>query len=175
MTGIDAHDVLSAVAGTLSTLDPMAVCDGDLGTLVERMTALSAMEKAIKSLQTQLQIAAADLMPADTVDLPGRGVLVRQARTRKVWRDDRGRADMMDAARSAIARQVATDPMTGEILLPLKNVAMRTFDLVEQSFSLGSDPKMAFRRVLGLDPAEFRMEQPAGMKVEFMALEADNG
>jgi hypothetical protein len=171
----DNSDMLVTLAGTLSNLDPFAVCDGDLGTLVERMTALQVMQQTIRSLQEQLHLRAADLMPQDTVDLPGRGVLVRQARTRKVWRDDVTRADMMEAARNAIARQVATDPMTGEILMPLKGVAMRTFDLVEQAFSLGSDPKVAFRRVLGLDPTDFRAELPAGTKVEFMPLEVSGG
>lgn len=165
------QDPIMGLVGDVSALDPIAVCDGDLAVLAERYAAIQQMVVYAKSLLEQLQITLGDAMPFDTVDLPGRGYLVREFRVRRVWRDGMQRADMLDAAKAAIARQVATDPSTGEIMPPLRQVALRTFDLVEQSFSLGSDPKMAFRRVLGLDPADWRAEQPAGVKVEFQPLE----
>jgi len=167
------QDPILGLAGDVSALDPLTVCDGDLRVLVERYTAIQAMAAHAKSLLEQLQITMGDVMPADTVDLPGQGYLIRERKVRRVWRDGVERADMLDAAKVAIARQVATDPATGEVIQPLRQVALRTFDLVEQSFSIGSDPKMAFRRVLGLDPADWRSEQPAGVKVQFQPLEGE--
>lgn len=167
------QDPIVGLAGDVSALDPMTVCDGNLQVLVERYRAIQQMAAHAKALMEQLTMTLGEAMPADTVDLPGYGYLVREHRVRKVWRDGVQRADMLDAAKGAIARQVATDPATGEVIAPLRQVALRTFDLVEQTFSLGSDPKMAFRRVLGLDPTEWRAEQPAGVKVEFQPLEGE--
>jgi hypothetical protein len=104
-------------------------------------------------------------MEADTETITGVGVLTRKKRTSSAWLDDDARDRMYDDAARAIIQKVAIDPMTGEVHPPLANAVRETWRLVQESFSLGADPKAGFRKVLGLQPDIYRSKYATGFTV----------
>jgi hypothetical protein len=139
--------------------------DASLNEVARRLDLVDQITLILNDLTVALQMDIAERMEDDTQVIAGIGQFVRRKKESSVWKDETSRERMFDDAKRAIAQKVARDPMTGEIMMPLVQVARETFDLIEESFSLGAQPKAAFRKRLGLQPDEYRVRSTTGYTV----------
>ena len=168
----DPTRILSEVLTFLERLpDPT---DGTLEEVARRLDIADQISYVLTDLIGGLQIEIADRMEDDTQIIAGIGQFVRRPKESSVWKDETARERMLDDAKRAIAQKVARDPMTGELLPPLVMVARETFDMIEATFSLGAQPKAAFKKALGLQPDEYRIKSRSGYTVKIdRGIEAD--
>jgi len=160
----DPTAILTQVLSLLETVpDPT---DGTLEEVARRLDLTDQIRLVLADLDAGLQIELADRMEDDQQVIAGIGQFVRRPKESSVWKDETARERMFDDTKRAIAQKVARDPMTGEILPPLVMVARETFDLIESVFSLGAQPKVAFRKSLGLQPDEYRIKSKSGYTVK---------
>lgn len=134
----------------------------ELAANLEAIQRIIAVARDIEYNLTETLVAA---MEADTVEVSGIGRVNRKARTSSQWIDDESRDRMFDDATRAMIQRLAIDPMTGEVHPPLANTVRETVRLVQESFSISGDPKAGFRKVLGLQPDEYRSKYVTGWSV----------
>jgi hypothetical protein len=161
------YEVMDVVASLASAIDgitevsrpPAIVTVDDAAHCVALVDTLARLLAQMREWYTDVLVAE---MPADEVETSV-GWVVRTKRDPTVkW----ARQDARDAARPAIVKQVAVDPMTGEVHKPLEAAILRALAVYEEAFSVG-DPKAAFRTRLGMDVDEFRTIIPNnGYKIE---------
>jgi len=160
----DPTETLSQMLSVLERLpDPS---DGSLSEVARRLDLADQIQMIISDICSGLQMEIAERMEDDTQIIAGIGQFTRRRRESSTWIDDTSRAQMLDDAKRAIAQRVARDPQTGEIIMPLAQVARETFDLMEESFSLGAQPKAGFRKRLGLQPDDYRARSSSGYTVK---------
>ena len=157
-----------AIGGALEYVQAIVIdelCDGTTSDIARRLDNLQQLAWQTRELIDQLTEQLAERMEQDEMVIAGVGRVVRKRRTSSTWIDEDSRERMMDDAMSAIIRRVAIDPASGEVYAPLANTARETFRLINDAFSLGADPKVAFRKVLGLQPDEYRSKRVTGYNV----------
>lgn len=163
-TTTDPTALFGQILGSLETVgDPT---EGTLDEVARRLDLADQISLVLNDLISGLQMEIAERMEDDTQVIAGIGQFTRRPKESSVWKDETSRDRMFDDAKRAIAQKVARDPMTGELLSPLVMVARETFDLIEASFSLGAQPKAAFRKALGLQPDEYRIKSRSGFTVK---------
>jgi hypothetical protein len=163
-TTTDPTALFGQILGLLETLpDPT---DGTFDEVARRLDIADQIRLVLDDLIAGLQMEIAERMEDDTQVIAGIGQFTRRPKESSVWKDETSRERMFDDAKRAIAQKVARDPMTGELLSPLVMVARETFDLMEQVFSLGAQPKAAFKKALGLQPDEYRIKSRSGYTVK---------
>jgi hypothetical protein len=163
-TTTDPTALLGKVLLSLETVpDPT---EGTLEDVARRLDLAEQAHHVLADLIGGLQMEIAERMESDTQVIAGIGQFTRRPKESSVWKDETSRDRMFDDAKRAIAQKVARDPMTGELLAPLVMVARETFDLMEQVFSLGAQPKTAFKKALGLQPDEYRIKSRSGYTIK---------
>ena len=161
-------DPRKALGGALEYLTSIKyddITDGALSDISLHYASLLEIRTAVSDLIDHVAEQLAERMESDMMTITGVGSVVRKPRTSSAWIHDDSREQMMDDAITAIIRKVALDPSTGEVYPPLANTARETFRLVQDAFSIGADPKVAFRKVLGLQPDEYRSKRVTGYSV----------
>lgn len=168
----DPTSILSEVLMYLERLpDPT---EGTLDEVARRLDIAEQAKYLLDDMIDGLGIEIAERMESDTQIIAGIGQFTRRPKESSVWKDETSRERMIDDAKRAIAQKVARDPMTGELLPPLVMVARETFDMIEAAFSLGAQPKAAFRKSLGLQPEDYRNKYRSGYTVKIhRGIEAD--
>lgn len=162
--GAEPTDLLRRILSDLETMaDPS---EGPIDEIARRLDLADQIQMLISELLAGLQMEIAERMEADTQVIAGIGQFTRRAKESSTWRDESSRERMFDDAKRAIAQRLARDPQTGEIIQPLAQIAREAFDLIEASFSLGAQPKTAFRKTLGLQPDEYRIRSSSGFTVK---------
>jgi hypothetical protein len=161
-------DPRKALGGALEYL--MAITpDGLTGNTLDEVSQNYSLLLEIRQVTNELIDQCAELIAAsmedDVMTIAGVGRMVRKPRTSSTWLTDDSKENMMDDAITAIIRRVAVDPSTGEVHPPLANTARETFRLMQDAFSIGADPKLAFRKVLGLQPDEYRAKRTTGYQI----------
>lgn len=169
----DPTETLYQVLRSLERLpDPT---EGTLEEVARRLDTVEQISHVLSDLIGGLQIEIAERMEADTQIIDGIGQFIRRPKESSVWKDETSRERMLDDAKRSIAQKVARDPMTGELLSPLIMVARETFDLIEATFSLGAQPKAAFKKALGLQPDDYRIKSRSGYTIKIdRGIEADD-
>jgi len=156
------------LGGALEYLTSINLDDLTDGTTAETARRLSLLQDIISTAQILTDSLTEDIaarMENDQMVIAGIGQLVRKRRTSSAWLDDSARERMHDDAVHEIIKRVALDPMTGEIHPPLANTTREVWRLVNESFSIGADPKAGFRKVLGLQPDMYRSKYTTGYSV----------
>lgn len=156
---------LAKVLSTLETVACDEMTDGTLKDLAQSLELCFRINAQLREITDALQEDIAARMEDDTASIAGVGIVQRKPRTSSTWLDDSSRERMMDDAISAMIRRVAVDPASGEIHSPLANVAREVWRLTQESFSIGADPKVGFRKVLKLAPDEYRAKRVTGYSV----------
>lgn len=162
-------DTLSIIAG----ISDEQITDGALEALAHRLETAQQLSQQVKNMIDLLTDAISSQMEQDVAAIAGLGVVQRKPRTSSTWIDEASKERMMDDAISAIIRRVAIDPASGEIHAPLANCAREVWRLTQDSFSFTADPKVAFRKVLGLAPDEYRAKRVTGYTVTITEGETD--
>lgn len=165
MTENDIDHLLAGIASRARELATDEVTEGTTAQVAHR---LSAIREAIAVLRDADDLLSDDLaarMEDDQVVITGVGSLRRKARTSSTWIDDSSRERMMEDAIRAIIQETCVDPATGEIHGPLAQVARTVWRLTHDSFSITADPKVAFRRALGLSPDDYRAKRVTGYTI----------
>lgn len=140
---------------------------GSLEDLALRLRDLHEIVKASRALIGLIEERAVGQMSAKEMNLPGIAYLTRERKTSGSWVDkDTSREKMFEDGIGAIVRIVAVNKETGEILDDRAQASRETWKLVTESFSIGADPKKAFREVLGLDPSEYRNKDTTGYTIK---------
>lgn len=153
---------LFKTADALTNTDPS---EGAFADLAHRLAVVKGTITLLQEVADTITASVASDMESDTVTVSGVGVLTRKPRYSSTWVDDDARERMFDDAVREIIHQVATDPMTGEVHGPLANAVRQAWALTLESFSLGADPKAAFRKKLGLQPDTYRSRYVTGHTV----------
>jgi hypothetical protein len=155
-----------ALAGALEYVTAIAdITDGTTAELARRFSLIHDITTQLQMLAESLTEDIAARMEEDQMVVAGVGQLVRKRRMSSAWLDDEARERMHDDAISEIIKRVAVDPMTGEIHPPLANATREAWRLINESFSIGADPKAGFRKVLGLAPDMYRTKYATGFTV----------
>lgn len=163
---------LASVASTLDSLTKPPETLGDdprSGTLTElafRLKELNWIIMISKNLIEEITQAAAGEMTAAEMNIPGVAYLTLENKTSTSWVDDTSRDKMFEDGISAIVGIVAVDRGTGEIHDHIAKASREVWRLTLESFSIGADPKTAFKKVLGLDPRDYRNKDTAGYKIK---------
>lgn len=139
---------------------------GSIEDLAVRLSLLHKITALCKDLIELIDQKAADEMTAEEMNIPGVAYLIREAKESSSWVDDTARDKMFEDGIDAISRIVAVDRETGEILDNLVATSKETWRLVKEAFSIGADPKAAFRKVLRLDPKDYRNKVTTGYKIK---------
>lgn len=137
------------------------IVDGTLDELAGRLDVVIDIVARAKGLLAALELALAERMEADSVQVEDLGWLVRKPRWSSAGSDWAG---AREAGRTQIMRTVCLDQGTGEMRQDWRMVARETLDLVDASFSIGAPKKAGFRR-LGLDESDFVTSVIAGYQV----------
>lgn len=137
----------------LSLDDPT---DGSLADLAVRLRVLRESRKPLSDLEAALELEVMARMEEDTMELPGVGRARRFKRESSTWRDTHSSAAMRADIRSAIARRVALDRISGEVNQLYENVALQTMELAWDVIPAFSSFKAAGRK-LGLDIEDYRI------------------
>lgn len=161
-TPSDLFNDLFRTADALTTADPS---EGAFADLAHRLAIVRGTIGLLQEIADTIAQSLASDMESDTMTVSGVGVLTRKPRYSSVWTDDEARERMFDDAAREIVRQTATDPMTGEVYPPIANAVKQAWTLVLEAFSIGADPKVAFRKKLGLQPDEYRSRYVTGHTV----------
>lgn len=139
---------------------------GSLDDLAVRLRDLHKITKICKDIIGLIEQRVAGEMTAKEMNLPGVAYPTRERKTSESWVDkDTSRDKMLEDGISAIVRIVAVNRETGEILDDRAKTSREVWKLVCDSFSIGADPKKAFREVLGLDPSDYRNKDTTGYKI----------
>lgn len=162
--GIEPTDLLRRILSELETM--MDPADGPIDEIARRLDLADQIQSVLSDLLLGLQMEIAERMETDSQVIAGIGQFTRRAKESSTWKDESSRERMFEDAKRAIAQRLARDPQTGEIIQPLAQIAKETFDLIEASFSLGAQPKTAFRKTLGLQPDEYRIRSTSGYSVK---------
>lgn len=139
--------------------------DGTLTELAQRYDLATRAASVLEAIVVRLSNAVAERMENDEMEVAGVGKLARKPRTSSVWIDDTSRERMLEDTINAIVRRVAVDPASGEVHQPLAMVAREVWRLTNDAFSFTADPKVPFRKVLGLRPDEYRSKRVTGYRV----------
>lgn len=161
-------DVTRAIAGALSALEEIPLkemSEGDLRELSTRLATLQGVISLANDLIYEINDEIAARMEDDEQVIAGVGQLVRRRKTSFSWIDDEAKTRQHADALSAIVSRVAVDPMTGEIHPPLANTTREVWKLISECFSIGADPKTGFKKILGLDPKDYRSKYDTGYTV----------
>lgn len=161
-------DPRKALGGALEYLTAIRhddIADGALSDISLHYSFLIEIRAVLTELIDHVSQQIAERMETDMMTITGVGHVVRKPRTSSTWMHDDSREQMMDDATTAIIRRVAVDPATGEVHPPLANTVRETMRLIQDAFSIGADPKVAFRKVLGLQPDEYRSKRVTGYNV----------
>ena len=158
-------ELIKDVLGALQMMNEETLAAGSLDELVRRLEVMHRTAARVKDLTDALTEQIASRMEANETAIAGVGVVQRKPRTSSTWLDDTSKERMMDDAISAIIRRVAVDPATGEVHAPLANTAREVWRMTQDAFSIGADPKVAFRKVLGLQPDEYRSKRVTGYTI----------
>jgi hypothetical protein len=162
------NDIDHLLAGIASRARDLAGDDATEGTTAQVAHRLSSIREAITALREADDLLSDDLaarMEEDEIAITGVGSIRRKARTSSTWIDDSARERMMEDAIRAIIQETCVDPATGEIHGPLAQVARTVWRLTHDSFSVTADPKVAFRRALGLSPDDYRAKRMTGYTI----------
>lgn len=159
----DPTKQLGDVLGTIVSIKE--VTDAPLEDLARRFDLIQQAVTRLRDLGDEITESLAASMEDDVMTIAGVGVFTRKKRTSSAWLNDSSREAMYDDAVRAIIAKVAIDPMTGEVHPPLANAVRQTWNHVTEAFSLGADPKTAFRKSLGLDPSEYRSKYATGYTI----------
>jgi len=138
---------------------------GSLETLAARLRDLDRIVKVSKDLIEAITEKAAYEMKDKEVNLPGVAYLVRASKYAQSWVDDDARGRMFDDGISAIVSVVSINRNTGEVSDTAAEAARAAWRLILESFSIGADPKAAFKSVLGLDPKDYRNKYRTGYRI----------
>lgn len=160
-------DTTKQIAQILKDTDSVLIDEVSEGSLDDLATRLDLVARTVSQLKVISDILTEDIasrMEDDTA-ITGVGVLQRKSRSSSTWIDDTSRERMMDDTISAIIRRVAVDPATGEVHQPLANTAREVWRITQDAFSFTPDPKVAFRKVLGLTPDEYRSKRLSGYTI----------
>lgn len=161
-------DPTIALATVADTVQAIYTVDIDSGTPTELAQRLELALRARATLNDIIDAITDNLasnMEEDTMTVAGVGVFTRKARTSSSWIDDGAKERMYDDAVREIVHKIAIDPMTGEVHPPLANAVRETWRIIGECFSLGADPKSAFRKSLGLQPDLYRTKYTTGYTV----------
>lgn len=139
--------------------------DAPLDELARRFSLVQQSITRLRDISDEITESLAASMEDDQMTIAGVGVFTRKKRTSSSWMTDDSRENMYDDAVRAIIGKVAIDPMTGEVHPPLANAVRQTWNLVTEAFSIGADPKAAFRKSLGLDPSIYRSKYATGYQI----------
>lgn len=161
----DPTDLLRASLASLEEIDLAQSSEGSLEELARRIDLIQQSEALLRAFRDEISELLGSGMEADEIPVDGLGLLRRKARLSSSWLGDESRERMHSDALMAIVNRVATDPSSGEIHANLARVAAETWRLTSDAFSLGADPKAAFRKVLGLNPDEYRTRRITGYTV----------
>lgn len=161
----DPDQAVSALAEAVASLDVEVVTDGTLRDLAARHRTIMEAAAALADVRDSLAQAIAEVMEEDVVVVAGVGNLTRRPKTSATWIDDQARERMMEDAARAFIGRVAVDPATGEIHGPIAQAVRETWRLVQDAFSISADPKVGFRKVLGLAPDDYRAKRRTGYTV----------
>lgn len=161
----DPRKALGGALEYVMAISHERVTDSTLSELTHNYALLVEIRTAVNDLIDHCSQQIAERMEDDTMTITGVGHVMRKPRTSSTWLHDDSREQMMDDAVSAIIKRVALDPATGEVYPPLANAVRETFRLTQDAFSIGSDPKLAFRKVLGLQPDEYRAKRVTGYNI----------
>lgn len=161
----DTNRTFAEVLNALEQIPFDNYTEGTLKELAQRLDLCYRISAQIRNITDALQDDIAARMEDDVASITGVGVIQRKPRTSSTWLDDDARERMMEDAISAIIRRVAIDPASGEIHGSLANVAREVWRLTQESFSIGADPKVGFRKVLKLAPDEYRSKRVTGYNV----------
>jgi microcystin-dependent protein len=131
--------------------------EGTLAELAQRMYDAVRAKRAAQDLIDQLQIAIADAMEDDLVQLPHLPPLVRVPRKSTSWIDKDHATKFRDDTLDAIAREVARDNATGDLDPIKRNIARATLDIVTEALPAFSKLKVAGEKRLGIDPSAYRV------------------
>jgi hypothetical protein len=161
----DPRKALGGALEYLIGISPDDITDGALPEITSHYSHLIEIQTVVRDLLDHVAEQIAERMETDQMTITGVGSVVRKPRTSSTWIHEDSREQMLEDAVSAIVQRVALDPATGEVYAPLANTARETFRLVQDAFSIGADPKMAFRKVLGLQPDEYRSKRVTGYNI----------
>lgn len=167
------NNLLRDTLGIIRGLSEEEVTQGSMAVLAHRLDLAQRLSSEIKTVVDLLTEQIASQMEQDTTNIDGLGTVQRKPRMSSTWIDDTSRERMMEDTINAIVRRVATDPATGEMHKPLANCAREVWRLTQDSFSFTADPKVAFRKVLGLAPDEYRSKRVTGYTVSITEEDAN--
>jgi len=159
----DPSKTLGGVIDALATITDAT--DAPLDELARRFDLVQQATSRLREISDEIAESISSSMEDDVMTIAGVGVLTRKKRTSSAWMTDSSRENMYDDTVRAIIARVGTDPMTGEIHPALANAVRETWKLVTESFSFVADPKTPFRKILGLDPSEYRTKYATGYSV----------
>lgn len=162
MTATDPDELVNDLFKTADALTNTDPSNGVFADLAHRLAVVKGTISLLQEVAESITASLASDMESDTMTVNGVGVLTRKPRYSSTWADDDARERMFDDAIREIVRQVATDPMTGEVHGPLANAVRQAWALTLEAFSIGADPKTAFRKKLGLQPDTYRSRYVTG-------------
>lgn len=160
----DPTQSLTATLDTLAKLDE-TITDSDIREISYRLKLAYAIQDESRRVIEMISEHLAPSMEDDEMTITGVGTLARRPRYSSTWLNDSSREEMYADAITAIVRRVATDPMTGEVHPPLNKTVREAWKLILEVFSFSADPKVAFRKTLGLQPDEYRAKRKIGHTV----------
>lgn len=128
----------------------------------------------LNAIGADLNDSLAAEMEHNEVEVPGVGWLSRAPKVSKRWKDDTSRERMLDDMARAIGDEVAMNPETGEVIRPIRRAAMLAVSMMLEAISV-SDPKKAFRTRLGLEPADYKVEEESGYTVKVVTPLSQDG
>lgn len=158
-------DALSSAYEILEGIPLKEMGEGDLRDLATRLAILQGIISLANDRIYEINDEIAARMEDDEQVIAGVGQLVRRRKTSSSWIDDEAKNRQHADALAAIISRVAIDPMTGEIHPPLVNTTREVWRLISESFSIGADPKTGFKKILGLDPKDYRSKYDTGYTV----------
>lgn len=169
----DIDTSLSAISDGLAEADLGGVTEGTLVDLTRRLSQIDKVVAVLADVAAQIEEALVSRMETDSIEVPGIGWVQRTPKESETWRHQHSRQDMIRDLANAIAQRYARDPMTGEVIQPLKSLVAQTVSEVADAVSVGN-PKQGIRR-LNLDPEDYRMKSPAGYKLTLVTSEGATG
>lgn len=165
MPTTDPSTTLVKALKSLEGIDPTTITEGTPSDLARRLDLLSRLTASCRLLQDEITESLSASMEEDSLVIAGVGNVVRKAKFSSTWLHDSSRERMFEDAIHVIISKLAMDKMTGEVHPALSNTIRETYNLLDQSFSFGADPKTGFRKQLGLQPDEYRAKRQTGFSI----------
>lgn len=165
MSTPDPRATLAKALKALESVQPDSITEGTTADLGQRLNLLYSIQAATRILVDEVTDSLGNRMEEDTMTIAGIGQVVRKPRFSNSWMHDDSREQMLDDAVRAIIAKLAVDKMTGEVHPAISNAVRETFNLVEACFSIGADPKVGFRKQLGLQTDIYRAKRQTGFSL----------